>query len=166
MGNRFGKRRFANPERLCGNRHAASLQCPRREPESLIDATEHLIVRDGDVEIEIHAAEPADAQGVCARGARDPGRLHWHQKRRHALAAQAGTRAGEHDGHSGALSIGHPHFPAANAVAVTGADRRRLLVGGVGARVRLRQRKRADHLAAREPAQPAFTLLIAAGMGD
>ena len=77
------------PERLRGDRDAAALQRPHRQPESLIDGAEHLVVADLDVEVEIHAAEAAHAERIGARRPRDARRVHRHEKRRDALAAQA-----------------------------------------------------------------------------
>ena len=62
VGDGLVERRLADAERLRRDRDASALQRPHREPEALVDAAEHLVVADGDVEIEIHAAETADAR--------------------------------------------------------------------------------------------------------
>ena len=166
VSDRLGNRRLADAERLRGNRHASALQRPHREPEALVDVSQHLIVGDLQVEIEIHAAEAADAERVGAGGARNAGRVHRHQKSRDALSAQTRTRAGKHDGDRRFLRVRHPHLAAANAIAVALAYGGRLLIRGIGPGVGLRQRERADRLAGGQPPQPALALLITSGMSD
>jgi hypothetical protein len=77
-----------------------------------------------------------------------------------------GPRAREHDRHGGLFGVGHPHLAAADPVAVAGSHGGRLLIRGIGAGVGLRQRERADRLAARQRAEPALALLVASGVGD
>ena len=118
VGDRLVERRLADAERLRRDRDAAALQRPHREPEPLIDVAEHLVVADGDVEIEIHAAEAADAERVGARRARDARRVHRHEKRGDALAAQPRPRAREDDRDRRFLGVGDPDLAAGDAVAV------------------------------------------------
>ena len=68
----------------------------------------------------------------------------------------------EHDRDRRFLGVRDPHLAPGDAIAGAGFDRRGLLIRGVGAGVGLRQRKGADRLAARKPAQPLLALLIAA----
>ena len=112
---RLGDRRLADAERLRRNRDAAALQRPHREAEALIDRAEHLIVADVDVELEVHAAEPANAERIGAGRARDAGRVHRHEKRGDALPAQSGPRAREDDRHRCRVGVGDPDLAAGDA---------------------------------------------------
>ena len=78
MRDRRVQRRLADAERLRRDRHATPTQRPHREAEALIDRAEHLIVAGADVELEIHAAEAADAQRIGTGRARDARRVHRH----------------------------------------------------------------------------------------
>ena len=73
-----------------------------------------------------------------------PGRVHRHQERADAPAAQARLRGGEHDRQVRGLGVGHPDLAAGDAVAVLVERGDGLLVGGVGSGVLLGQRERAD----------------------
>ena len=160
----FVQRCRADAERLGGDRDAPALERPHGEAEPLVDRTQDLVVADADVEIEVGAAEAPDAEGVGARGSRDARRVHRHQERRHPLTAQARPRAREHDGDGGRFGVRDPDFPAADPVARAASDGPRLLIGGVGAGVRLREREGAYRLARRQPSQPLLFLRRPAGM--
>ena len=127
---------------------------------------EHLIVGDVDVEIEIHAAKAAHAERVGSRRARDARRVHRHQERRDALAAQSRTGACEHDGDRCFFRVRDPHLPAADAVAAAHANGGGLLIGCVGPCVGFGEREGADPFAGGELAQPPFPLLILPRVGD
>ena len=78
-------RRFADAERLRGDRRPGRLAAPTSRagtPDRPARAPDR---RRRDVELEIHAAEAADAERIGARRARDAGRVHRHEKRRDAL---------------------------------------------------------------------------------
>ena len=127
---------YSRKDRVFADRLETALKARGFEP--LIDRTEHLVVAGLDVELEVHAAEAAHAQGVGASDARDARRIHRHEKRRHALAPEAGTRAREDDGDRRRLGVRDPHLASGDAVAVAAPHRSRFLVRGVGPGLRLR----------------------------
>ena len=116
--------------------------------------------------VEIHAAETADAERVGARRSRDAGSIHRHEKRGHALAAQARPGAGKDDHHRRRLGVRHPDLAAGDAIAGRGLGRAGVLVGRVGSRIRLRQGERADRRPCRQPPQPPLLLRHPPGMRE
>ena len=69
---RFGQRRSADAERLRGDGDASALESEAGHREALARRPQQLVRVDADVgEIEIHAAEAADAEGIGAGPALD-----------------------------------------------------------------------------------------------
>ena len=102
-------------------RPPCSAHIARRKPWSTDPSTCSL--GHDDVEIEIHAAEPAHAERVGARRARDAGRVHRHEKRRDALSAQPGPRRREHDDDGRRVGVGDPDLAAGDVIAGGHASR-------------------------------------------
>ena len=132
----------------------------------MIDRAEHLPVADGDVQLQVHAPEPANAERIGAGNPRHAGRVHRHHERGDPFPPQSGPRAREDDRHRCHVGVGDPHLAAGNPVAVARLHRLRFLIRGVRARVGLRQRERADGIAGGQPPQPLLLLVGPAGMGD
>ena len=160
------ERRFADSQRLGGDRDPPALERPHREPESLIHLAEDVSVARRQVEIEVHAPETADAERIGARRTADARRVHRHEKRRDALTAEPGPRAREEDRDGCLFGVRHPHLPAGDAIAIARAHGHRFLVRRIGAGVRFGKREGTDRSAARQRPEPAFTLPIAPRMGD
>ena len=72
--------------------------------------------------LEIHAAEPANAERIGARRPRDAGRVHRHEKRGDALPAQSGPRAREDDRDGRGLGVGDPDLRPVMLVAVAASS--------------------------------------------
>ncbi len=68
VGQRFVERGLADAERLRGNGDAAALERQPGQREALARRAEQLVGIDADVvEVEVHAAEAADAERIVAR---------------------------------------------------------------------------------------------------
>ena len=68
------ERRLPDAERLRGNRDAAAVERPHRDLEAVARAAEQRVGADAHVaQLQVGAAEPADAERLGARRAREPG---------------------------------------------------------------------------------------------
>src|SRR5262249_52311552 len=129
MRQRLVERRLSDAERLRRNRDTAAVERPHREAETLIDRSEDLIIGHADVQAEIDAAEPADAERVVAGAAADAGSVERHEKRRDPLSPQTRTRRREHDRYRRRFAVRDPDLAAGDPVTVAVPDRSRPLIG-------------------------------------
>ena len=95
-----------------------------------------------------------------------PARVTGHEKRRHSLAALPRLCRRKDDDHARCGGVGDPDFPADQAITIVDPRGRRLLVGGVSARTRFRQGKRADRLTPRQHPKPSVALGVGSGVFD
>ena len=77
-----------------------------------------------------------------------------------------GRRGREHHRDVGRFGVGDPHLAAGQSIAEPVDGGAGLLVGGVGARIRFRERECAKRLPLRQRPEPALLLLVAAELGD
>ena len=95
-----------------------------------------------------------------------PGAVHRHEKRADAAAANARLRRGEDDDDVGGLGVRDPDLAAVEHVAALVEASDRLLIRRVGSGVLLRQRKRAERLAASPAAAARCLLRVGSELGD
>jgi hypothetical protein len=157
MRERLLEGRGADAERLRRDGHPPPVQRPQRQPEPFPGSAEERVRRHADVvKLEVHASQPAHAQRIGGHDARDARRVEGNEEGADAAAAHAGLRGGEDDRDLGDFRIGHPDLPAIEDVAAVVEVRQGLLVGGIGAGPRFRERKRADGLPTGQPSEPGL----------
>ena len=111
VGQRLVERRLADAERLRRDGDAAALEGQAGQREALAGRAEQLIGIDADVgEVEVHAAEAADAERIGAGAARDPLGVAGHDERADAAAGDVGLGGAEDDQQIGRGRVGHPHL--------------------------------------------------------
>jgi hypothetical protein len=161
------QRRLRDPDGERGDPHAAAVQPLQRVDEALRRVAQHLVVRDEELLLEGDAHRLGGALAHLVLLLPDDVALGVGGDDERADPAGAapvvrgvGAAHGDHD--VAEAAVGDPRLGAVQHPAAVDAPRLRGERGGVGARVRLREREAAEQLAARHRLQPALLLRVGA----